>query len=146
MTTNIHNPTELLIFRQDDPNHPLNHTREKRTSLKRTLPPDKFEQPMRLAYTDGMPPSLNDDDDDDSGNAVHKKGMNEILIAFFGDGNNDDNDDHMVDSNDDSMGNYHNCNVDDNNLKDLIKQLAKTPVFKSSTSRTSKLAYTLILL
>ena len=36
----------------------------KRESLKRTLPPDKFEQLMRLAYTDAMPPSLKDDDHD----------------------------------------------------------------------------------
>ena len=43
----------------------------KRASLKRTLPPEKFEQLMRLAYTDDMPPSLNDDDDD-SGNAIHE--------------------------------------------------------------------------
>jgi hypothetical protein len=42
----------------------------KRESLKRTLPPEKFEQLMRLAYIDDMPPTLNDDDDD-SGNAVH---------------------------------------------------------------------------
>ena len=116
----------------------------KRESLKITLPPEKFEQLMRLAYTDDMPPTINDDDD--SGNAVHEEGMNEMLTSFFGDGNNDDNDDHMVDSNDDSRGNYHNCNVDDNNLKDSIKQATKTPVFKSGTSRTSKLAYTLILL
>ena len=116
----------------------------KRESLKRTLPPEKFEKLMRLAYTDGMPPTLNDDDDD-SGNAMHEEGMNEILTSFFGDGNNNDNDDHMVDSNDDSRGNYHNRNVDDNNLKDSIKQAAKTPVFKSGTS-TSKLAFTFILL
>ena len=66
--------------------------------MKRTLPPEKFEQLMRLAYTDDMPPTINDDDD--SGNAVHEEGMNEMLTSFFGDGNNDDNDDHMVDSND----------------------------------------------
>ena len=100
---------------------------------------------MRLAYTDGMPPSLNDDDDD-SGNEMHEEGMSEILVGFFGDGNNDDNNDHMVDSNDDSRGNYHQHIVDNNNLKDSIKQATNTPVFKLGTSRTSKLAYTLILL
>ena len=109
--------------------------------MKRTLPPKKFEQLMRLSYTDDMTPTINDDDD--SGNAVHEEGMNEMLKSFFGDGNNDD---HMVDNNDDSRGNYHHRNVDDNNLKDSIKKVAKTPVFKSGTSITSKLAYTLILL
>ena len=99
---------------------------------------------MRLAYIDDMPPSLNDDDD--SENAVHEEGLNEMLTGFFGDGNNDNNSDHMVDSNDDSMGNYHQCNIDDNNLKDPIKQVAKTPVFRSGASRTSKLECTLILL
>jgi hypothetical protein len=69
-----------------------------------------------------------------------------MLIGFFGDGNNDENNDHMVDSNDDSMGNYHQHNVDDNNLDDSIKQATKTPVFKLGASRTSKLACTLILL
>lgn len=45
-----------------------------------------------------------------------------MLTSFFGDGKNDDNNDHMVDNNDDNMGNYHQCNVDDNNLlKDSIK-------------------------
>jgi hypothetical protein len=74
---------------------------------------------MRLAYTDGMPPSLNYDDHD-SENVVHEEdGLNEMLIGFFGDGNNDENNDHMVDSNDDSMGNYHQHNVDDNNLDSL---------------------------
>ena len=54
--------------------------------------------------------------------------MNEMLIGFVGDRNNDDNNDHMVDSNDDNMGNYHHRNVDDNNLKDSIKQATKTRV------------------
>lgn len=117
---------------------------EKITSLKRPITSEKFEKLMRFAYTDDMPPSLNDDDDDDSGNAVHEEGMSEMLTGFFGDGNNDDINDHMVDSNDDSRGNYHHRNVDDNNLKDSIKQATKTPVFKSSASRTSKLACTLI--
>lgn len=54
-----------------DPNHPLNHTKEKRAYLKRTLPPEKFELLMRLAYIDDMPPSLNDDDHD-SENAMHE--------------------------------------------------------------------------
>ena len=69
-----------------------------------------------------------------------------MLRSLFGDGNNDGNDDHMVDSNDDCRGNYHNCNVDDNNLKDSIKQATKTSVFKSGASITSKLVCTLILL
>ena len=116
----------------------------KRATLKRILPTERFEVLMRLAYIDDMPPTINDDGD--CGNAVHEEGMNGMLTSFFGDGNNNDNDDHMVDSNDDSRDNYHNCNVDDNNLKDSIKQATKTPVFKSSTSRTSKLACTLILL
>jgi hypothetical protein len=60
--------------------------------------------------------------------------------------NNDDDNDHMVDNNDDSRGNYHQRNVDDNNLKDSIKQVTKTPVFRSGASKTSKLACTLILL
>ena len=99
---------------------------------------------MRLTYIDDMPPSLNDDND--SENAVHEEGLNEMLTSYLGDGNNDDNNDHMVDSNYDNKGNYHHCNVDDNNLKDSIKQAAKTPMFKSGASRTSKLACTLILL
>ena len=69
-----------------------------------------------------------------------------MLTGFFGDGNNDDNNDHIVESNYDSKGNYHHHNFDDNNLKYSIKQAAKTPVFKSGASRTSKLACTLILL
>jgi hypothetical protein len=117
----------------------------KRAYLKRILPPEKFEQLMRLAYTDDMPPSLTDDDHD-SENAVHEEGLNEMLTGFFGDGNNDDNNDHMDDSNNDNRGNYRQRNVDDNNLKDSIKQATKTPVFKSGASRTSKLACTLILL
>ena len=83
---------------------------------------------MILAYINGMPPSLNDDDD--SENAVHEEGLNEIHTSFFGDGNNDDNNDHMVDNNDESRGNYHQGNLDDNNLKDSIKQASKTPMFK----------------
>jgi len=54
--------------------------------------------------------------------------------------------DHMDDSNDDNMGNYHQLNVEDNNLKDSIKQATKTPMFKSGASRNSKLACKLILL
>ena len=93
-----------------------------------------------------MPPSLNDDDHG-SENAMHEEaGLNEMLIGFFGNGNNDENNDHMVDSNDDSMGNYHQHNVDDKNMNDSIKQVAKTHVFKSGASRTSELACTLILL
>ena len=99
---------------------------------------------MRLAYTNDMPATINDDDD--SGNVVHEEGMNEMLTSFFGDGNNEDNNDHMVDSNDESRGNYHHCNVDDNTLKYSIKQATKTPVLKSGASRISKLACTLILL
>ena len=40
--------------------------------MTRTLPPEKFEQMMRLAYIDDMPPTLNDDDDD-SVNEVHEE-------------------------------------------------------------------------
>jgi hypothetical protein len=96
---------------------------------------------MRLAYIDDMPTNLNVDFDD-SGSAVHEEGMNEMLTCLFGDGNNDDNNDHMVESNDDIRGNYHHRNVDDNNLKDSIKQATKTHVFNSGASRTSKLACT----
>lgn len=74
------------------------------------------------------------------------KRLNEMLTGFFGDGNNYDNNDYMVDSNNDSKCNYHQHNVDDNNIKDSIKQVTKTPVFKSGASRTSKLVCTLILL
>ena len=97
---------------------------------------------MRLAYIVDMPPSFNDDDD--SENAMQEEGLNEMITCFFGDGKNDDNNDHMVESNNDSRGNYHQRNLDDNNLKDSIKQEAKTPMFKLSASRTSKLASTLI--
>ena len=116
----------------------------KRPTLKRILPADKFEELMRLAYNDDMPHSFNDDDDSEK--ALHEEGLNEMLKFFFGDGNNNDDNDHMVDSNDDSRGNYHQCNLHDNNLKDSIKQAAKTPLFRSGASRTSKLACTLILL
>jgi hypothetical protein len=129
-----------LRFGWDDPNH----TRAKRATLKRILPADKFEEMMRLAYNDDTPHSFNDDDD--SENVVHEEGLNEMLICFFGDGSNHDNNDHMVDSNDDIRGNYHQRNLDDNNLKESIKEAAKTPVFISGASRTSKLACTLILL
>jgi len=67
-----------------------------------------------------MSPSLNDDDHD-SENLVHEEGSNEMLTGFFGDEKNDNDNDHMVDGNDDSSGNYHQRNVDDNNLKDSIK-------------------------
>ena len=129
MATNIQDPIVLSIFRWDDPNHPLNHTKAKRAYLKRILPLEKFEQLMILAYTDDMPPSLIDDDCD-SENVVHEEGLNEMLTGFFGDGNNDDNNDHLDDNNNDIRGNYHQHNVDDKNLKDYIKQAAKTPVFK----------------
>ena len=99
---------------------------------------------MRLAYIDDMPPIPNDTDY--NGNTVHEEGLNEMLTPFFGDRNNDDNNDPMVDTNDDSKFNYHQGNLDDNNLKDSIKQASKTPMFKSGASRTSKLACTLILL
>ena len=72
--TNTQDQTELLIFGQDDRNHPLYHTRVKRASLKRILPADKFEEMMRLAYIDDMPPSLNDDDDNE--NEVCEEGLN----------------------------------------------------------------------
>ena len=118
----------LLIFGRDDPNHPLNHTRVKRATLKKILPADKFEELMRLAYNDDMPHSFNDDDD--SENAVHEEGLNEMLTVFFGDENNDGDNDHMVDSNDDSMGNYHQHNLYDNNLKDSINQAMNTPMLR----------------
>jgi hypothetical protein len=116
----------------------------KRATLKRILPTDRFEEIMRLAYNDDMPHSFNDHDD--SENAVHEEGLNEILTGFFGDGNNDDDNDHMVDSNDDSRDNYHQHNIDDNNLKDSIEQAMKIPMYRSGASRTSKIACTLILL
>jgi hypothetical protein len=96
--------------------------------LKRILPVDKFEYLMRLAYIDGMTHNFNDDDD--SENAVHEEELNEIITCFFGDGNNEDDNDHMFDNNDDNKGNYHQLNLDDNNLKDSIKQVVKTPVFR----------------
>ena len=99
---------------------------------------------MRLAYTDDMPPTINDDDD--SGNVVHEEGMNEMLTSFFGDGNTDENNDHIIDSNDDRRGIYHQNNLDDKNLKDSIKQTTKTLMFILGASGTSKLACTLILL
>jgi hypothetical protein len=52
MATNTQDPTGLLRFGRDDPNHPLNHTKEKRAYLKRILPPEKIEQLMRLAYVE----------------------------------------------------------------------------------------------
>ena len=85
MATNTQDPIVLSIFRWDDPNHPLNHTNEKRAYLKRILPHEKFEQLMRLTYIDDMPPSLIDDDHD-SENVVHEEGLNEMLTGFFGDG------------------------------------------------------------
>jgi hypothetical protein len=112
--------------------------------LKRILPVDKFEEMMRLAYNDDMPHGFNDDDD--SENAVHEEGLNEIRTGLFGDGKNHDDNDHMVDSNDDSRGNYHQHNLDNNNLKDSIKKVANTLMFRSGESRTSKIACKLILL
>jgi hypothetical protein len=112
--------------------------------LKRILPTDKFEEMIRLTCNDDM--SHNFNYDDDSENAVHEEGLNEIIIGFLGDGNNGDDNDDMVDSNDDSRGNYHQCNLDDNNLKDSIKKTAKTPLLRSGASKTSKIACTLILL
>jgi hypothetical protein len=67
---------------------------------------------------------------------VHEEGFNEILTNLFGDGNNDANNDHMVDSNDDSRGNYHQHNLDDNNLKDSIKRATNTPLFRLGASKT----------
>lgn len=57
-----------------------------------------------------------------------------MLIGFFGDGNNYD--DNMVESNDDSRGNYHERNLDDNHQKDSIKQGVKTHVLRSGTNVT----------
>ena len=69
-----------------------------------------------------MPPSLNDDDHG-SENVVHEEArLNEMLIGFCWDGNHDDNNDHMVDSNDDSRGNFPQCYLDDNNLKYSISK------------------------
>lgn len=101
----------------------------KRAILKRTLPIEKFEELMRLIYIDDITHSLNDDDD--SENAMHEEGLNEMLKSFFWDGNNDDDNDHMVDVNDGSRGDYHKCNIDYNNLKYSINKVAKTPVFRS---------------
>ena len=90
---------------------------------------------------------LNDHDEHASENVMHEEGLDKMLTGFFGDENNDDNNEHMVESNDDNKGNYHQCNVDDNNLlKDSIKKAKKTLIFKSSASRISKLACTLIVL
>jgi hypothetical protein len=116
----------------------------KRETLKRIFPTDKFEELMRLTYIDDMPHRFNDDDD--SENALHEEGLNEIITSLFGDVNNDENNDHMVDNNNDSMGNYNQRNLDDNNLKDSFKQVVKTPMLRLGASRTSKLACTLILL
>jgi len=99
---------------------------------------------MRLAYNDDMPHSFNDDDD--SENAVHEEGLNEMITGFFGDGNNDDDNDHIIDSNDDSRGNYKQRNLDDNNLKYSIKQAMKILVYRLGANITLKLACTLMLL
>ena len=96
---------------------------------------------MALAYDDDMPPSIPSEDNDE--NEVHEEGLNEMLTGFFGDGNNDDP---IVDNNYDTKRNFQQHNVDDINLSDSIKQAAKTIVFKSGASRTSKLSCTLILL
>ena len=85
--TNTQDQTGLLIFRRDDPNHPLNNTRARKATLKL----------MKLTYIDDMPPSLQNEDDD--ANVVHEEGLNEMLTWFFRDGNNDE--DPMVDNNDD---------------------------------------------
>jgi len=45
-------PIGFLRFGQDDPNHPLNHTKARRATLKITLPCDKFEELIKLAYID----------------------------------------------------------------------------------------------
>jgi len=142
MATDTQDPTGLLMFGHDDPNHPLNHTKAKRAYLKRTLPPGKFKLLTRLSYIDDMPPILNDDDMP----PLHEEGLNEIIISLFGVGKNDGNNEHMVDSNDDSKSNYHQCNVDDRNLKDSMKRKTKTTMFKLGESRTSKFRCTLILL
>lgn len=105
---------------------------------------EKFERLMKLAYSDDMPPSHQNKDDGE--NVVHEEGLNEILIGFFGDGSNYEGDARMVVNNDDIEGNYHQCNVDDINLNDSIKQAMKTVVFKSGARRTSKFSCILILL
>ena len=70
-------PTRLLIFGWDGPNHPLNHTRVKREYLKRNLPPEKFEQLIRFTYTDDcnmlLSSSLNDHDTNDNEKAILEK-------------------------------------------------------------------------
>ena len=96
---------------------------------------------MALAYDDDMPPSIPSEDNDE--NEVHEEGLNEMLTGFFGDENNDDP---IVDNNYDTKRNFQQHNVDYINLSDSIKQAAKTVVFKSGASRTSKLSCTLILL
>ena len=94
---------------------------------------------MALAYDDDMPPNIPSEDNDE--NEVHEEGLNEMLTGFFGEGNNDDP---IVDNNYDTKRNFQQHNVDDINLSDSIKQAAKTVVFKSGASRTSKLSFTLI--
>ena len=69
-----------------------------------------------------------------------------MLTILFRDGNSDEGDDPMHNINDDIEGNCHHKKFDDINIHESIKQAAKTVVFKSGASRTSKLSCTLILL
>ena len=100
---------------------------------------------MKLAYIDDMPSTTQSRDVD--GNVMHEEGLKEMLTSFFGNGNNDEGDDPMHNNDDaDIEGNYRQHNYDDININASIKQAAKTVVFKSGASRTSKLSCTLILL
>lgn len=74
--------------------------------LKREFPREKFEELMKLAYTDDMSStSLSRDVD---GNVMHEEGLNEMITCFFGDGKNDESGDPMHNNDDvDIEGNYH---------------------------------------
>ena len=85
----------ILKFIQNDPNHPLIHTRTKRETLKKTLPCEKVEESMKSRYINDMPRSFHSEDDGE--NEVQEEGLNEMLTCFFGDGNNE-GDDRMDDN------------------------------------------------
>lgn len=80
-------PIGLLIFGRDNPNHPVKYTSEKKTYLKRTLTPEKFEQLVGFIYTHEILPRGLNYDDHETENEVHEEGLYEILISFLGDGN-----------------------------------------------------------
>lgn len=71
--------------------------------MKRILPRKKFEELMKLAYSNDTSPSLHDDDLGE--HAMDEEGVNEMLTNFFGYGNNDEDNDPIVDSNNDRRGN-----------------------------------------